>query len=97
MQNCQQKTSGYSARLTVSYGGKCQQNKSLICKTMKDEVAGRPNFSKEFEKLMQRIESRDTAKQMSDEELRDLRKAIDKEVIRRKVVEHIQILANQLK
>lgn len=64
---------------------------------MKDEVAGGPAFSKEFEKLIQRIESRDTTKQMSDEELRDLRRAIDEEVIRRKVVEHIQVLANQLK
>lgn len=64
---------------------------------MKEEIAGGPAFSKEFEKLMQRIESRDTVKQMSDEELRDLRRAIDEEVIRRKVVEHIQILANQLK
>lgn len=34
---------------------------------------------------------------MSDEELRDLKRAIDEEIIRRKVVEHIQILANQLK
>lgn len=64
---------------------------------MKEEIAGGPAFSKEFEKLMQRIESRDTVKQMSDEELRVLRRAIDEEVIRRKVVEHIQILANQLK
>lgn len=64
---------------------------------MKDEVAGRPAFSEKFKELMQRIENRDTTKQMSDEELRDLRKAIDEEVIRRKVVEHIQILANQLK
>ena len=64
---------------------------------MKDEVAGGPAFSKEFEKLIQRIESRDMTKRMSDEELRDLRRAIDEEVIRRKVVEHIQILANQLK
>lgn len=64
---------------------------------MKDEVAGGPAFSKEFEKLMQRIENRDTTKQMSDEELRDLKRAIDEEIIRRKVVEHIQILANQLK
>ena len=64
---------------------------------MKDEVAGGPAFSKEFEKPMQRIENRDTTKQMSDEELRDLRRAIDEEVIRRKVVEHILILANQLK
>lgn len=30
-------------------------------------------------------------------ELRDLKRAIDEEVIRRKAVEHIQILANQLK
>ena len=64
---------------------------------MKDEVAGRPAFSEEFKELMQRIENRDTTKQMSDKELRDLRKAIDEEVIRRKVVEHIQVLANQLK
>lgn len=64
---------------------------------MKDEVAEGSAFSKEFEKLMQRIESRDTTKRMSDEELRDLRRAIDEEVIRRKVVEHIQILANHLK
>lgn len=64
---------------------------------MNNEVAGGPAFSKEFEKLMQRIESRDTTKQMSDEELRNLKRAIDEEIIRRKVVEHIQILANQLK
>lgn len=64
---------------------------------MKDEIAGRPAFSKEFEKLMRRIENRDATKKMSDEELRDLRRAIDEEVIRRKVVEHIQVLANQLK
>lgn len=64
---------------------------------MKDEVAGGPAFSKEFEKLIQRTESRDATKWMSDEELRDLRRAIDEEIIRRKVVEHIQILANQLK
>lgn len=50
-----------------------------------------------FKKLMQRIENRDATKQMSDEELRDLRIAIDEEVIRRKVVESIQSLANQLK
>lgn len=64
---------------------------------MKDEVAGRPAFSEKFKELMQRIENRDTMKQMSDKELRDLKRAIDEEVIRRKVVEHIQILANQLK
>lgn len=64
---------------------------------MKDEVAGGPAFSEKFKELMQKIENRDTTKQMSDKELRDLRRAIDEEVIRRKVVEHIQILANQLK
>lgn len=64
---------------------------------MRDEVAGGPAFSTEFKKLMQRIENRDTAKQMSDAELRDLKRAIDEEIIRRKVVEHIQILANRLK
>lgn len=64
---------------------------------MKDEVAGGPAFSEKFKELMQRIENRDTTKQMSDEELRDLKRAIDEEIIRRKVVEHIQILANQLK
>ena len=64
---------------------------------MKDEVTGGPDFSEKFKELMQRIENRDTTKQMSDKELRDLRRAIDEEVIRRKVVEHIQVLANQLK
>lgn len=64
---------------------------------MKDEVAGGPAFSEKFKELMQRIENRDTTKQMSDKELRDLKRAIDEEIIRRKVVEHIQILANQLK
>lgn len=64
---------------------------------MNNEIAGGPAFSKEFEKLMQGIENRDTTKQMSDEELKNLKKAIDEEIIRRKVVEHIQILANQLK
>lgn len=64
---------------------------------MKDEVAGGPAFSEKFKELMQKIESRDATKQMSDEELKNLKKAIDNEMIRRKVVEHIQILANQLK
>lgn len=64
---------------------------------MKDEVAGGPAFSEKFKELMQKIENRDTTKQMSDEELRGLKRAIDEEIIRRKVVEHIQILANQLK
>jgi uncharacterized membrane protein len=64
---------------------------------MKDEVAGGPVFSEKFKELMQRIVNRDTTKQMSDAELRDLKRAIDEEIIRRKVVEHIQVLANQLK
>jgi hypothetical protein len=64
---------------------------------MKEEVAREPAFSKEFEKLMQRIENRDTTKQMSDEELKNLKRAIDDEMIRRKVVRHIQTLVNQLK
>lgn len=64
---------------------------------MKDEVAGGPAFSEKFKELMQKIESRDTTKQMSNEELKNLKKAIDDEIIRREVVRHIQILANQLK
>lgn len=64
---------------------------------MKDEVAGGPAFSEKFKELMQRIENRDTTKQMSDEELKNLKRAIDDEMIRREVVRHIQILANQLK
>lgn len=64
---------------------------------MKNEAEEEPDFSEKFKELMRRIENRDTTKQMSDEELRDLRRAIDEEVIRRKVVEHIQTLANQLK
>lgn len=64
---------------------------------MKDEVAGGPASSEKFKELIQKIESRDTAKQMSDEELKNLKRAIDDEMIRREVVRHIQILANQLK
>ena len=64
---------------------------------MKEEVAGGPAFSEKFKELMQKIESRDTAKQMSDEELKNLKRAIDDEIIRKEVVRHIQILANQLK
>lgn len=64
---------------------------------MKNEVAGRPTFSEKFKELMQKIENRDTTKQMSDEELKNLKRAIDDEMIRREVVKHIQILANQLK
>lgn len=64
---------------------------------METKAAREPAFSKEFEELMQRIESRDAAKKMSDEELKNLKRAIDDEMIRRKVIEHIQVLANQLK
>lgn len=64
---------------------------------MKNEIAEGPAFSEKFEELILKIENRDIAKRMSDAELRDLRRTIDGEVIRRKVVEHIQILANQLK
>lgn len=64
---------------------------------MKNEVAGGPAFSEKFKELMQKIESRDTTKQMSDEELKNLKRAIDDEMIRREVVRHIQVLANQLK
>lgn len=54
-------------------------------------------MEEKFKELMQKIESRDAAKQMSDEELKNLKRAIDDEMIRREVVRHIQILANQLK
>lgn len=64
---------------------------------MKDEVAGGPAFSEKFKKLMQGIVNRDTTKQMSDEELKNLKKAIDDEMIRREVVRHIQALANLIK
>lgn len=64
---------------------------------MKEEVAGRPDFSEKFKEIMQKIENRVATKQMSDTELCDLKRAIDEEIIRRKVVKHIQILANQLK
>lgn len=63
---------------------------------MKNEVVGRPAFSESFKELMQKIENRDTAKQMSYEELLSLRKTIEDEIIRRKVVNHIQMLASQL-
>lgn len=64
---------------------------------MKDEVAGGPAFSEKFKELLERIESREAAKKMSDEELRDLKKAIDDEIIRREVVKRIYVLAEQLK
>ena len=64
---------------------------------MKDEVAGGPAFSEKFKELIQGIVNRDTTKQMSDEELKNLKKAIDNEMIRREVVRHIQALANLIK
>lgn len=64
---------------------------------MNKEIAGGPAFSEKFKEIMQRIETRDATKQMSNEELRDLKRAIDNEMIRREVVRHIQLLANQLK
>ena len=64
---------------------------------MKSEIAGGPAFSEKFEELMLGIENQDIAKRMSDKELINLKKAIDDEIIRRKVVERIQILADQLK
>jgi len=64
---------------------------------MKDEVAGGPAFSEKFKELMQGIISRAETKQMSDEELKKLKKAIDDEMIRREVVKHIQALANLIK
>lgn len=64
---------------------------------MKEEIAREPAFSEKFKELMQRIESRDVTKQMSNEELRNLKRQIDEELIRRKVAKHIQILADQLK
>lgn len=64
---------------------------------MRNEIAKEPAFSKQFEELIRRIEERDTVKQMSNDELKSLKRAIDNEMIRREVVKHIQILANQLK
>ena len=48
---------------------------------MKNEIAGGPASSAKFKELMQRIENRDTTKQMSDEELKSLKRAIDDEMI----------------
>lgn len=64
---------------------------------MNNELAKESEFSEKFEELRRKIESRDTTKQMSDRELSILKKEIDNEMIRREVVRHIQILANQLK
>lgn len=64
---------------------------------METKIAGGPAFSEKFKELLQRIENRDATKQMSNEELKDLKRAIDDEIIRREVVRHIRVLANQLK
>lgn len=64
---------------------------------METKVAGKPAFSEKFKELLQRIENRDATKQMSDKELKDLKRAIDDEIIRREVVKRIYILAEQLK
>lgn len=64
---------------------------------METKVAGGPAFSEKFKELLQRIENRDATKQMSNEELKDLKSAIDDEMIRREVVKRIYILAEQLK
>ncbi len=64
---------------------------------MNKEIAGGPAYSKEFNALLDKVSNREMAKQMSDTELHCLRTAIDDEMIRREVVRHIQILANQLK
>ena len=63
---------------------------------MENKATKKPDFSKKFEELMQKIENRDAAKQMSLKELRDLKKAIDDEIIHREVVRHIYVLADQL-
>jgi thymidine kinase len=64
---------------------------------METKAAGGPAFSEKFKELLERIESREAAKQMTDEELHNLKKAIDDEMIRREVVKRIYILAEQLK
>lgn len=64
---------------------------------METKVEGGPASSEKFKELLQRIENRDTTKQMSDKELKDLKRAIDDEIIRREVVKRIYILAEQLK
>lgn len=63
---------------------------------MNKEIAGEPAYSKEFCSLLERLDYRETAKQMSDDELDSLRTAIDNEMIRREVIRHIQTLADQL-
>lgn len=64
---------------------------------MSKEIAGGPAYSEEFNTLLDKVQNREAAKQMSDTELHCLRTAIDDEMVRREVVRHIQLLANQLK
>lgn len=56
-----------------------------------------PTFSEELKELMQKIENRNTAKRMSNDELSSLRKAIDDEMVQREAVKLIQDIANRLK
>ena len=58
---------------------------------------GATTYSTEFSSLMERLENREEAKKMSDQELHILREAINNELVRREVVRHIQTLANQIK
>lgn len=64
---------------------------------MENKIAGAPAYSKEFNSLMERLKNREEAKKMSDQELHDLREAVTDEMVRREVVRHIQMLANQIK
>lgn len=64
---------------------------------MDKENAGKPTYSDVYNSLMEKLKNRDMARQLWDEELRSLKTAIDDEMIRREVVKHIQVLANQLK
>ena len=64
---------------------------------MDNKTAGAPAYSTEFNSLMERLKNREEAKKMSDQELHDLREAVTDEMVRREVVRHIQMLANQIK
>lgn len=64
---------------------------------MENKIAGTPAYSKEFNSLMERLKNREEAKKMSDQELHDIREAVTDEMVRREVVRHIQMLANQIK
>lgn len=64
---------------------------------MDNKIAGAPAYSTEFKNLMERLKNREEAKKMSDQELRDLREAVSDEMVRREVIRHIQMLANQIK